>query len=217
MLSINFLTSNDGKVKSFRRLVEPIGIKVYIKRPSKEQPERKDDSLKEITKFKILDNNDRMKANFIVQDSGFYLSAKPGFPGPNVNHVLSTIGIDGILSMLPADERSCYFKNVLAFWSPRLKEIDPNNPIRYFTSELHGTVATRPSKTNRKDAWSDLWKIFIPSGNNVTLSEMNRKELDLFHESQNKPESNAFMLFANWLEKNINTLYVQASLFDVLK
>jgi non-canonical purine NTP pyrophosphatase (RdgB/HAM1 family) len=214
MLSIYFLTSNDGKIKSMRRLVEPLGIKVYIRRPTGDQPERKDDSLEAITKFKVLDNKDKMKANFVVQDSGFYLTAKPGFPGPNVNHVLSTIGIEGILNMLSQEKRSCYFKNVLAFWSPRLQEINPKNSIIYFSSELHGNVTPQASEVNSKYAWSDLWKIFIPNGHKIPLSEMTRKELDKFHESQNTSEDNAFMQLADWLKKNINSLYVQTSLFD---
>ena len=213
MNKVYFLTSNSGKVKSMRRLVEPFGIKVYKNNVPKDQPERKGSSLEEIAKFKILDNKNKVNSSFVVNDGGFYISARPGFPGPDVNHTLTTIGIEGLLEMTPKDNRNCFFKNVVAFWSPRLEEIDPKNPIRIFINELYGTIAMQPSKVENSNAWSDLWKIFVPKGQKLTLSDMNRKELDKYHESSNKPENNAFTLFADWFSKNKFKLFHQKNLF----
>jgi XTP/dITP diphosphohydrolase len=213
IMKLFFLTSNKAKVKTMRRWLSSIG-KVYLRRPPINQPERKDESIERIATFKIMDNKDYIKSHFVVHDSGFYLDAIPGFPGPNVNHTLSTIGIEGILEMIPMDRRSCYFKNVLAFWSPNLEKNFPKNPIRYFTSEVRGSIAIKPTENNTNEAWSDLWRIFIPYGYNSTLAEMGKKEREAFYESQNTPDKNTFVAFAKWLTNNISSLYVQARLFD---
>ncbi|MCJ7532044.1 MAG: hypothetical protein MUO64_13580 [Anaerolineales bacterium] len=240
-LIIKFITSNKGKVLSMRKWVEPLGIKVYKHRKKISFREMKLPSVEDVAIQKALDVSLQIKNPFVVQDSGFFLEALPGFPGPDVNHVLSTVGINGILKMVPKNRRSCYFKDVLAFWSPSLVEIRPyevriikeNGYIKYistafkeetlasniilFVSQVFGTVAKKPSEVKNSGAWSELWKIFIPLGFSSTLASMDSVERFRFsQEVRLKPEFNCFLAFANWIKSNINHLYVQSSFIEDL-
>ena len=75
IMKLFFLTSNKAKVKTMKRWLTSIGVKVYLRRPPINQPERKDESIERIATFKIMDNKDYIKSHFVVHDSGFYLDA----------------------------------------------------------------------------------------------------------------------------------------------
>jgi XTP/dITP diphosphohydrolase len=209
MYPIYFITTNNGKITSMRKWVEPLGIKVIKYRKKINIPERKLSSVEEVASFKAMDICKIVEKPFVVQDSGFYLDAIPGYPGPDVNRVLSTIGISGLINLIPKEEnkRNCYFEEVLVFWSPSLKDL--NKPV-VFKAKIRGTLALTPTENNRKEAWSSLWTVFVPNGFNSTLATMNKEEQDRYaSEVRSSPESNCFIGFAEWLKQNIHYLYVQ--------
>jgi len=216
MYPIYFITSNEGKLVSMRKWVEPLGIRVHKYRKRINIPERKLSSVEETAKFKAIDICATVAAPFVVQDSGFYLAAIPGFPGPDINRALSTIGIAGLLEMIAGEvgKRECYFEDVLAFWSPTLE--DRLEPV-LFKSRVYGRVATQSSPNLREEAWSALWTIFIPTGFDSTLAAMSKEEQRRFaDETRNSKESNSFLAFAEWIRANIHYLYLQKSLDELL-
>lgn len=213
MQDVFFLTTNSAKIKSMTRWSDMVDIKITPMKTPSNQPERKDDSIENIAKFKILDNKNFVNANFVVHDSGFFLDAVPGFPGPNVNHTLTTIGLEGILNMTPKDNRKCCFKNVLAFWSPSLEINQPKNPIIFFKSEVKGFIAELPAKNNIKEAWSELWRIFIPEGYKLPFADLKKFDREKFEETQNLPHNNTFALFAKWYKTHHDLFYIQKTLF----
>ena len=215
MYPIYFLTSNNGKVATMRKWVTPLGIQVKKYRKKINIPERKLPTVEEVAKYKVIDIYNIIKAPFVVQDSGFFIEALPGYPGPDVNRVLSTIGLPGLLGMVPQeiDKRGCYFEDILVFWSPTFG--DPTKPA-IFKSTVHGKLAYEPSENLRPEAWSKLWTIFQPDGFESTLAAMNRDEQNRFaREVRSAPQSNCFVAFADWLKSHLHYLYTQTS-FDSL-
>lgn len=217
MQPIAFITSNRGKVKSLKKWLKPYGLVVKAQSPLATQPERKQETIEKTALFKVLDHKAQASCPFIVQDGGFFLDAYPGFPGPYVNHILGTLGIRGILDMVPNGNRSCSFRDALAFWSPALEQLDPQNPVRLFVSEIHGSVASQPSRGRNAEAWSDLWTIFVPEGFTSTLAAMDSHELLQFELLQDKREHNCFVAFAEWITHHQEYLHKQKSLIDLIE
>ncbi len=213
MLTIIFVTSNKGKVLTMKKWVSSseIGVRRYTGKI--DIPERQLSSVEEIAKYKAFEFSHKLQVPFVVQDSGFYLDAFPGFPGPNIKYVLSTIGVDGILNIVPKENRRCHFEDVLAFWSPKFQKPDE---IEIFVGKVHGTVAYSQSEVRRKGAWSDLWKIFIPDGFDTTLAAMDEEAQSKFSETRNDVNMNCFAAFADWIKANMGYLYVPQRLFDEL-
>lgn len=198
-----------------RKWVEPLGIRVYKYRKKIDVPERKISLVEEVAKRKALDICDIVRKPFVVQDSGFFLEAFPGYPGPDVNRVLSTLGVEGLLAMLPQEKekRGSYFEDVLAFWSPTMS--DPRTPF-IFKSRVHGTIAYKPSENKRSEAWSALWTIFVPDGFESTLAAMDEEEQIRFaKEVRSDPKSNCFVAFAKWLEFHSHFLYMQTTMEEL--
>lgn len=215
MPSLIFVTSNKGKVASMRKWVEP-DIKVYRYRKAINFSEDKDHTVEQTAQDKIRQVKNEIKQPFVVQDSGFFLEAKEGYPGPHVNHVLNTMGIDGLLKLVPEDNRGCFFKDVLAFWSPTYQKRFGKDAAAIFVGKVHGHVAMKPSTSTRKEMWSALWTIFIPDGFNSTLAEMDEKEQERFAATiRSKLESNCFLQFAQWIKDHLEFMSVQGE-FDFL-
>lgn len=52
----------------------------------------------------------------IVDDTGFFITALSGFPGPYAAYVLDTIGIPGILRLMEGEaDRNAYFETAIAY------------------------------------------------------------------------------------------------------
>jgi XTP/dITP diphosphohydrolase len=52
----------------------------------------------------------------IVDDTGFFIDALGGFPGPCAAYVQDTIGNEGILKLMEGvEDRSAHFETVIAF------------------------------------------------------------------------------------------------------
>lgn len=226
--TIIFATSNEGKIHSMKKWVKSYGIKV--KKLSNQKilrdfDEPQEGSIEEIALKKILYFRDSINKPFVVQDSGFFLKAKNGFPGRYVKPILEDLGLTGLLNLVPPDNRECYFRDILAFWSPTYEEVKSQYkkslkyyPAEIFASEVHGRLAEQPAQIKRKEMWSELWTVFIPDGFTVTLSEMNKLENEKFQSlTRNNPDNNCFLKFANWIQSNYQFLYRQGELFESIR
>ena len=107
----------------------------------------------------------------LVEDSGFCVDELSGFPGPYTKYVLQTIGVMGLLNLargLP--ERTCMFRSVMVY-------IDEQEQAHIFVDERGvGRLATTVDSTPCLDAWSELWRIFIPTGASKPLTALSAQE-----------------------------------------
>ncbi len=184
---IRFATSNRGKFLSARDIFDEYGLEIGWLNISIPEPRG---TLEEIALKKLEWVRQRHDGKVFVVDSGFYIDAWNGFPGPYTNFALRTIGIDGILKIVEGMEKSCSFRNVLAYWDGTREWV--------FRSEIPGRIGS-PDGTKSKRFWSDLFFIFIPDGKDKTLASMSEEEYREF--VKESEETGIFRQLAEHLAK----------------
>ncbi|MCF6137822.1 non-canonical purine NTP pyrophosphatase [Pseudalkalibacillus berkeleyi] len=151
------------------------------------------DDIKEIAKQKVLQAYAIVKRPCIALDSGFFISELNGFPRAYVNHMLETIGIDGVLKLLiNVENRFSEFRSCLAFYDGEI--------MKFFESSSPGMISDEMRGTENDKKWSDLWYIFIPKNYDKTLAEFNDKD---FTEYRDQKEDSCMIKFGEWY----NSLY----------
>ncbi len=110
----------------------------------------------------VLKTIDRSKwDSVIVEDSGLFIEALKGFPGPYSSYVLRKIGLEGILKLMEGESnrRACY-RAAVAY------TID--NEIRVAEGEVCGVIAEKP----RGSRGFGYDPIFIPEGYGETFAQL---------------------------------------------
>lgn len=191
-MAITYITSNFGKFTSMRRELDRLDV--ALEQRELDLPEIQSDNLRSITAHKLSYAQQMVvppaKPPLLVQDSGFYLDAWTGFPGPYVKHALKTLGNSGILALVTRKRRGCEFRECLAY-------ADEQGEIRYFEAIIRGHLAFTERGKSKPDAWSQLHKIFIPLGSELTFAEMSDAEQREWR--RNKETSTT--KFVQWLKE----------------
>lgn len=123
----------------------------------------------------------------LVDDSGLFVEALNGFPGPYSSYVYKTIGVSGILRLLKgvSNRRAC-FRTALAMIYPPLE--------RVFVGESCGIITVEP----RGRGGFGFDPIFIPEGEEKTFAEMSLEEKNRYSH-----RSRAFRSFAEWAKRSL--------------
>lgn len=194
-LKINFVTGNAGKVVTMQKHVSKYGFEVVQTKLSLVEPQANNAEAVALSKamqaFKIL------KESVIVEDSAFHIDELKGFPGPYIKYMMQTIGAEGILNIAKnLKNRTCRFTNAMAY-------IDSDGVPRTFIEKGDaGTLSESMDHTPDDEAWSDLWRIFVPNGYKKPLTGLSKEERDDLTEKWKK--SSVFNQFAEWLhEKSV--------------
>ncbi len=119
-----FLTSNQGKLReaehhlaSSEWSLEQLVIDGKV--PELIEPQA--DTLEEVALSKLvqaialLESDGRSSDAVLVEDSGLFIHAFPGFPGVYSSHVFKSLGCAGILSLMD-EQRSAHFEAVAVLW-----------------------------------------------------------------------------------------------------
>ncbi len=145
--------------------------------------EIQDRRLENIARFALKEALGAGRKPILVEDSGLFIEALGGFPGPYSSFVYATIGLKGILDLLRKEQhRQAYFQSTIAFRSP---SVEP----RVFTGRVSGRIARRALGTSG----FGYDPIFIPSGSEKTFGQT---ELSL--KNVNSHRAMAFRRFARW-------------------
>jgi XTP/dITP diphosphohydrolase len=191
-MEIYFATTNQGKVQSLQRDLGKYGISIIQK--SMELIEPRSSDVIEIADSKIKQAYPNILKPTIVIDAGFYIKDLNGFPRAFVNFALETIGLEGILNLVTNKQRSCEFRECLAYMDPSL-----NDP-KYFVSHVKGSLAEKPRGSMQKHLWSELGLIFIPEGSQNTLAEMSYNEYLEWRKISREKDSLGQKLY-EWISK----------------
>ncbi len=120
MSDVAFITRNRGKVAELWAKAEPLGV--HITHIDAEYPELQVDTLEEVARNAVTFCRSRFSAPFIIEDSGLFIDALKGFPGPYSAYVHKTIGLDGVLKLVRAGVSGrfesvigCYYHGVKLF------------------------------------------------------------------------------------------------------
>ena len=191
-MKIIFATGNAGKVTTLRHYLEPLGIELEQKELPLIEPQQ--DSIEEVARDKARQAFAIVKGPVIVQDGGFCIPTLKDFPGPYTKYVLDKLGVVGLLRLIENQtDRMARFMSAVVY-------CDANGKQTVFTDDISGQILTEPTEMNG-NAWSELWSVFIPQGQNKTLGQMNEAELASYWESRKNSGNSAFAKLAEWLGK----------------
>ena len=178
-----FATHNLHKVQEVQTFFKPYPI--LIKQQPWKTYEIQSDDLREIARLSVLDAITISQSPTFVEDTGFYIEALTGFPGPYASYVYQTIGNPGILKLMQDHlNRKAYFRSIIAFCTP-------NTSPTCFEGKIQGTLALKERGSNG----FGFDPIFIPSiGDDKTFGEMEISEkMPVSHRGK------ALTHFVNWL------------------
>jgi XTP/dITP diphosphohydrolase len=166
---IRFVTGNRGKAKVLSEQLAAIGVEV--ERVDVPLVEPQAGSVEEVARAKGRQAFAAIGGPLVVEDSGFCVDALRGFPGPSTKYALETLGAEGLLRLAaPLTDRTCRFVASLVY-------MDAAGAARVFTDDRgEGMLALASDPTPCDEAWSDLWRIFIPAGASRPLSALSAAE-----------------------------------------
>ena len=167
--NIIFATTNVGKATALKTMAAMYGIDVEQVEVELVEPQA--DSVAEVAQNKALQAVKLLGKPVVVEDSGFAIDVLNGFPGAYIKYALTTIGAEGLLTLTAAHpSRTCRFLSVMCYASP-----DGSQQVFEDNSAV-GTLATTIDPTPAPNAWSELWRVFIPKGYSKTLSALTSYE-----------------------------------------
>lgn len=164
MNKIILVTGNMKKLISARQFLGPHGIEVdNIKLDT---PEIQADDVTDIAKYSAKWASEKLKCTVLKNDTGFFIEALNGFPGPYTHDVMEKIGTDGILKLMKRKRnRKAYYKETFAYCEYGKEPV-------VFTSITSGKLATK--KSGKYGLRID--PIFIPDGHDKTMANYDDNE-----------------------------------------
>ena len=185
-----YLTTNKGKFEEAQRIFrDQYGFDIEIKNPDFEVLEIQADNCKDVVAFSVKYACEKLGRPCIKSDSGMYVDALGGLPGP-YNHDFDThIGIEKFLELLKNEtNRKARLEDCFAYCEPG------EEPI-VFTGGGTGRIAYEAK--GELGRWHD--KFYIPDGETKTLSELREEDRDY----EAKFWGTAKFDFAEWYKNKI--------------
>ena len=101
MKKITYVTGNWAKILSAKQILEPLGIEVD--NVKMETTEIQADTVEEVAMHSAKEASDKLKCTVLKNDTGLYVDALGGFPGPYTHYVDEKLGEDGLLKLLKGE------------------------------------------------------------------------------------------------------------------
>jgi len=182
MRKIIFVTGNAHKIKEAGDILSPCGI--TVEQNNCGYPELQEDELEKIAAYGAEWAANKLGSEVMVDDSGIFIRALGGFPGPYSAYVFDTLGNERILKLMEREtDRKAVFRCVIGYCRPGEK-------ARLFAGEVDGEI----SLEGRGDAGFGYDPIFAVGGR--TFGEMGEDEKNLLSHRYR-----ALLKFAEWLNE----------------
>jgi non-canonical purine NTP pyrophosphatase (RdgB/HAM1 family) len=165
MPNVVFVTGNPNKAKYFSELVG-----MPIEHHSAETEEIQSLDLVKIAKHKAKDAYAQLKRPVLVEDTGLVIQSLGNLPGPFIKWFIEEIGVKQICRLADMDKnRSAEASDTFVYYDGK--------EFKHFVGSMKGSISEKPKGIGGYD-WD---RIFIPSGNDRTLAEMEFEEYKKFH------------------------------------
>lgn len=129
-MRITVVTNNPHKAREIALFFEGVAEVDHV---ALECPEIRDDSVRKIAEKKAEYAYGILRTPLICDDTGFYVHALRGFPGPYAAYVQRTIGNEGILRLMEGvADRRAHFETAIAYAF--------GEGIRVFSGKIQGRV-----------------------------------------------------------------------------
>ena len=185
-----YLTTNPHKVEEANEFFKnKYGFNIQIMDPSFQILEIQAKTCSEVAAFSAKYAADRLNVPVLKSDSGLYIEALGGLPGPYNAYFDKQIGIDLFLDMMKnIKNRKARIEHCFAYCEPQKEPL-------VFSGGGTGHIAYEAK--GERGRWHD--KFYIPDGETKTLSQL--REID--HEYEAKFWGNALDDFAKWYASNV--------------
>ncbi len=188
MEKLIYLTTNPNKANEAKEFFgKKYGINIEIVNPNFEILEIQAETCKEVAAFSAEYAANKLGEPVLKSDSGLYIEALGGLPGPYNHYFDKQIGIEKFLELFKNEKnRKARIEHCFAFCEPGKKAV-------VFSGGGTGTIAYEPK--GKMGCWHD--KFYIPDGESKTLSEL--REID--YEREASFWGNAKDEFAKWYKE----------------
>ncbi|HBE90013.1 MAG: hypothetical protein A3E37_03545 [Candidatus Andersenbacteria bacterium RIFCSPHIGHO2_12_FULL_46_9] len=180
---VNFVTTNKHKFEEAKLALSQYHIETV--QVNMKYEENHDESMTDIVKQAARRMAEEIEQTVVVEDTGLFFTAWPGFPGALPKFVWQTIGYKGIFKLLEGTDRGAYFKTVLG-------RCQPGEEPKLFAAVMRGEITKKVYDKNRKVMPYD--RIFIPAGEKVTISDMTMEKKNSFSQ-----RGKVFRKLGRWL------------------
>lgn len=189
MEKLIYLTTNPNKVNEANEFFsKKYGFNIEIVNPNFEILEIQASTCKEVAAFSAEYAANKLKTAVLKSDTGLYIDALGGLPGPYNHYFDKQIWIEKFLELLKNEKnRKARIEHCFAFCKPGNKAI-------VFSGGGTGTIAYEAR--GKRGRWHD--KFFIPDGETRTLSELR----DIDYEKEASYWGDAKDQFAKWYKEN---------------
>ena len=189
MEKLIYLTTNENKVNEANEFFgKKYGFNLEIVNPDFEILEIQADNCSDVAAFSAEYAANKLKMPVLKSDSGLYIDALGGLPGPYNHYFDKQIGIDKFLELLKNEtNRKARLEHYFAFCQPGKKPV-------IFSSGSTGIISFEAKGTSGR--WHD--KFYIPDGETMTLSELR----DINYEKESSYWGDAKDKFAIWYKEN---------------
>ncbi len=162
--SIWLVTGNRHKFEEAKNILNEYNINLKLLNDIRKN-EIQSESLEEIALNAAINAFEKAHVPLAVDDSGLFIEALNGFPGPYSRFTYDTIGVEGILRLLKGStNRKAYFMTVVAAVIPPLTIVSKGI--------VKGHIAASP----RGRGGFGFDPIFVPEGWNKTFAEAGMSE-----------------------------------------
>lgn len=184
-----YLTTNKEKFSEAHHIFKDIyNLDIDIKKPDFKILEIQAKSCEEVVAFSVKYACEKLHKPCIKSDSGLYIDAIGGLPGPYNAFFAKQIGIEKFLKLFENEtNRKARIEDCFAYCEPGKEPI-------VFIGGSTGTIS-KEARGNLGN-WHD--KFYIPDGENETLSELREKDRDY----EAKFWGTAKYDFAEWYKSN---------------
>lgn len=189
MEKLIYLTTNPNKVNEANEFFgKKYGFNLEIVNPDFEILEIQAETCTEVAVFSVEYASKILNVPVLKSDSGLYIDALGGLPGPYNHYFDKQIGVKKFLELFKDEKnRKARLEHCFAFCEPGKKAI-------VFSGGGTGTIANEPR--GKRGRWHD--KFYIPDGEKKTLSEL--REID--YEKEASYWGDAKDQFAKWYKEN---------------
>jgi XTP/dITP diphosphohydrolase len=167
-MEVMFATSNQHKVAEANKVGGE--FKITFTQMNVMYPEVRADSVRTVAEEGARYVHNQIRRPIMVEDSGLFIEALNGFPGPYSAFVLGKIGLEGILKLMEdCEDRRAKFVSAIGY-------CDKDN-VEVFEGEVEGLL----TKEKRGTHGFGYDPIFKPSGSMKTFAEDIRHKNEVSH------------------------------------
>lgn len=189
-----YLTTNPNKVAEANEIFsKKYGFNIEIVKPEFEILEIQAKTCSEVVSFSAKYAADKLGYAVLKSDSGLYIEALGGLPGPYNHYFDKQIGVEKFLELFKNEKnRKARLEHCFAYCEPGKESI-------VFSGGGTGRIAYEAKGTRGR--WHD--KFYIPDGETKTLSELREED----YEYEASFWGDAKDQFARWYKENIIDKY----------